>query len=225
MTQQVKLALGTVEVDFSNLGVAVTHRLSNPIIVFDTPRTDLNTSNSVGINIGFVTEAFDLRFTLTDGLGTMDWAVPSTNYEKIFHMAYQRNPKVLTINDKTMTVHIETVNLPYEAGKKDLSIDGILSLRVVMNIEMEAKAEEDEQYPAVFNNGSAYIAIADADVYFPKYKRLYFDTDDTLPTPFNNVTHYWVVNSAPGFIWVSATKNGEPITATSAGAGNHWAEL
>lgn len=225
MTTQVKIELGTISVDLTNLGVQVTHRFSNPIIVFDTPRVDLNTSNSVGINIGFITEAFDLRFTLTDGLGSMDYASPTTNYEKLFSMAYKVNPKTFKINDKTMTVHIENINLPWVAGQKDLSIDGSMSVRVVKNLLMQDSALEGAQYVATFTNGSAYIIVSDAEVHFSKGSRVVFATAGTLPTPFSGATKYWVVNVSPTAVWVSTAKNGEPVSATSAGAGSHTIEV
>jgi hypothetical protein len=131
------LSLDSVSVDFTSLGVSVTHRISNPIIAIDIPRTDLLVSNTIGINIGFVSEVFDIRFTLTDGLGTLNWATPSTNYEKLFYFSYKKNPKTLVINGRTIYGHIENLTLPWEGGKKDLSIGGILSFRVTQNIEME----------------------------------------------------------------------------------------
>lgn len=213
MTTQITISLGSVTATLSNCGVNVTHRLSNPIIVIDTPRIDLNISNSVGINIGFVTEAFDLRFTLTDGLGTLDWATPVTNYEKLFYMAYKTNPKILMINDRAVTGHIENLSLPWEAGKKDMSIDGSLSFRVCMNIEMEPT--EAEEVDCVFANGSCYVAIIGADAYFKVGDRVYFS--GTLPTGFSTMTRYWVVAVQPGYIWVATTKTGQPVTASSAG--------
>lgn len=219
MTTQIKISLGSISVDLTSCGVSISHRLSNPVIVIDTPRLDLNISNSVGINIGFVTEAFDLGFTLTDGLGTLDWATPVTNYEKLFHMAYKVNPKTLMINDRAITGHIENISLPWEAGKKDMSIDGTLTFRVCMNIEMEPAAAEEVS--VTFNNGSCYLAITGADAYFKVGDRVYLSTDDTLPTPFSNLTRYWVVAVQPGYIWVATTKTGQPVTATSAGSGDH----
>jgi hypothetical protein len=225
MTKQVTLQLDGVTVDLSSLGVQVTHRLSNPIIVLDTPRMDLNTSNSVGINIGFITEAMDLRFTLTDGLGSLDYAAPTTNYEKLFNMAYKRNPKILTIDGKTMPVHIENISLPWAAGQKDLSIDGTLSLRIVMNINMEDSGIiGGSTYAAVFTNGSPSIQMVFSDVYLTKGNQVTF-AGGTLPSGFVAGTKYWVILTTASTFMVSATKAGDPISAGSAGTGSHTVAL
>jgi hypothetical protein len=137
MTNQVIIVLDADTVTLTNAGIKLEHRFSNPIIVIDVPREDLNVSNSIGINIGFISETFTMSFTLEDGIGTLDWENGTTNYEKLFRMAYKKNPKTLTINDKAIYGQIEELSIPFAGGKKDLSMDCSLSFRVCMDIEME----------------------------------------------------------------------------------------
>ena len=205
-------------VNFTSLGVKVTHRISNPIIVIDTPRDNLLESNSVGINIGFVTEAFDLSFTLTDGLGALDWANPTTNYEKLFFMAYKINPKQLVIDGRGIYGHIENLTLPWEAGKADLSVNGSLSFRVTKNIEMELM-DVGTGYTVTFSNGSVYIALNNASNIFGVGAKVEFTTTGGLPTNFSTGVEYWIVATSPTYFWVSATQTGQPISAGSAGTG------
>jgi hypothetical protein len=219
MTAEVILSLGSVSVDLTSCGVSVTHRFNNPIIVIDTPRTNLLVSNSVGINIRFVSEAFDMKFTLTDGLGTLNWATPITNYEKLFYFGYKANPKMLRINGRIIYGHIESLSLPWEGGKKDIS-NGFLSFRVTKNIEME-QTDWGDGLEVTFTNGSPWIGLAGAQSIFASRQKIQFTTDGVLPANFSESTDYWVWGTTESLFGVSATNLGDLITAGSAGSGTH----
>lgn len=226
-TPQVTLSIEgypNATVDFTPLGVKVTHRISNPIIVIDTPRDDLLVSNSVGINIGFVTESIDLSFTLTDGLGALDWANPTTNYEKLFFMAYKINPKQLVVDGRGIYGHIESLILPWEAGKANLSVNGSLSLRVTKNITMES-FDTGLGYTITFTNGSVFIGLINASNIFGLGGKVNLTTTGTLPTNFSTGTDYWVVATTTTVFALSETLGGNPITAGSAGSGTHKVKL
>jgi hypothetical protein len=218
MTKQVTLSLGSVTVDFTNLNVKVTHRISNPFITVDTPRVNLLESNTIVVNIGFVTEAIDLTFILTDGIGTLNWAQPTTNYEKLFYMAYQGNPKVLMLDDRLIYCQIENLNLPWEPGQKDLSIGGILSLRVCMNIAMQTDAGQFSQ-PITFNSGSVWINCANSTTLFQINDLVFFESTDTLPSNILPDADYFVVGKNDAGFQISLDQDGEPITISGTGTG------
>jgi len=220
MTNEVTLSLDGVSVDLTQCGVKVTHRISNPIITIDTPRDDLLVSNTIGINIGFVSENVDLNFTLTDGIGTLNWAVPTTNYEKLFYFCYKLNPKVLTINGRVIYGHIENLTLPFESGKSNLSIGGSLSFRVTQNIEMEPSGFTDG-WTVLFTNASPLITLNAASSLFGLGQTLEFTTTGTLPTNFDEGTTYYALGVNTTQFAVSASLGGSLIYAGSAGSGTH----
>lgn len=153
MTSEVKLSLKStggstlVSVDLTNLGVSVSHIYNNPLIVIPTPvgpspsgATPQIGANIKGINIGFVTNRYSLRFTLLDGLGTLNFGGSgTTNYEKIVYMTNSRlalNPKTLTLNGIDMKGHIESFNITFAAGDKDMALNCSLNFIATDNIEM-----------------------------------------------------------------------------------------
>jgi hypothetical protein len=145
MTSGVTLSISGVSVDFNSATVRnmrVTDRFSNPFLNFPTP---IQVSQKIGentvlVNIGFMRQSFDLSFVLLDGPGTFDFSSPgSTNYEKIKYMAGKKtDPKTLTLNGTTFTGQIESVNIPWEPGKKDLSTNGTIIFTVGMDLKMES---------------------------------------------------------------------------------------
>ena len=144
MTSGVILSLGSLSVDFDSTvanNVSITHRFSNPVIKLPTPikPTDDQGTNVIIINIGFLTDSFDLSFQLHDGPGSFAWkgaTSASTAYERIMAMAHDTNPKTLTLNGTAMPGHIENVNIPFKAGQKDLVTIGSFSFNLSKNITM-----------------------------------------------------------------------------------------
>ena len=138
MTSGVTLSGGGVTVDFNGAtakNVTVTHRFSNPFIKLPTPiqLTDEFGKNVKLINIGFMSNSFDLSFQLTDGPGAFNFGtknVPggTTNYEKIIYIASNvLAEKTLTLNGTAIGGQIENVNIPWKAGMKDLTLNGTFS--------------------------------------------------------------------------------------------------
>ena len=119
----------TYTVDFNTAGtkacnVTVSHRFSNPIMIISTPLTVNVTigENSVPINLGFIVNAYDITFDLYDGPGTFNFSTPSTDYEKLEHLAnYVLDVKTLTLDGQTFTGHIENMRIDWIAGKKNVS--------------------------------------------------------------------------------------------------------
>ena len=226
MTNEVTLSLDGVSVDLTKCGVKVTHRISNPIIVIDIPRADLLLSNSIGINIGFVSEAFDLNFTLTDGLGTLDWANPTTNYEKLFYFCYKLNAKKLLINGRTIYGHIENLTLPFESGKHDLSIGGSLSFRVTQNIEMEPSGYVNAGWVVTFTTSSIGVNLNAANTLLSVGQNVEFTTTGSLPSVFSTGTTYRVRFTNGAMFSVSEVPtllipDPQDITANGTGSGTH----
>jgi len=126
-------------VDFSLLGVSVTHRFNNPVIWVPTPimdSTEIIGKNVKGVNIGFLADVYTISFTLTDGYGT-DYSTGTKNYEKIVRMARKKNPKVLIIDGYTIYVHLESFNVSFAGGDKDLALNCNMNLHACDNILME----------------------------------------------------------------------------------------
>ena len=147
MTNSVTLSdgIGTT-IDFTNLGVSVSHLYNNPVIILPTPvtatpvgSTPVIGGNTKSINIGFVTNRFSVRFTFTDGVGTASPYNKSTNYEKLLFLSNDStaiNPKLFSINGLTMFVHIESFNITFSGGDKDLALNCTLNLITCANIKM-----------------------------------------------------------------------------------------
>jgi hypothetical protein len=144
MTSGVTLSDGTNTVDFNTAGtkacnVTVSHRFSNPLLIVDTPIIATQTigENAVPINIGFVTNAYDISFDLYDGPGTFNFKSPSTDYEKIMYMAnYKKNVKTLTLNGTAFQGMIENVRIDWVAGKKNLSEGCTLTFHLTKDVPM-----------------------------------------------------------------------------------------
>ena len=137
MTSGVTLGDGTRTVNFNTSGtkacnVTVSHRFSNPLLIIDTPITATQTigENSIAINIGFVTNAFDLTFDLYDGPGTFSFISPSTDYEKLIHMAnYPKGTKTLTLNGQAFVGQIENLRVSWEPGRKKVALGCTVTFR------------------------------------------------------------------------------------------------
>ena len=126
-------------VDFSLLGVSVTHRFNNPMIWVPTPienSTAIIGDNAIGVNIGFLADVYTLSFTLTDGFG-INYSTGTKNYEKIVMMSREIAPKVLIIDGYSMHVHLESFNVTFVGGGKDLALNCTLNLHACKNIIME----------------------------------------------------------------------------------------
>lgn len=152
MTNEVKLkyAAKGIEVDLTNLGVTVNHVYNNPLILVPTPVTAspagwTSASPALGlnmkcINIGFVANRIILKFTLTDGIGSMNFGGSgATNYEKIVYISNNSsiiNPKTLTINGHDENAHVESFNISFAGGSKDLSLGATVSLILTDSIQM-----------------------------------------------------------------------------------------
>jgi len=129
----------TYTVDFNSTtkatNVTVSHRFSNPLLIIDTPITATQTigENSIAINIGFVTNAFDLTFDLYDGPGTFSFSSPSTDYEKLIHLAnYVKPTKTLTLNEQPFTGQIENLRVSWEPGKKNVAMGCTLTFHATL---------------------------------------------------------------------------------------------
>jgi len=146
----VTLTYGAVSVDFSSSTARLNkfnHRFTNALIPITTPQKDTPLSLSEGVgtntivmNIGFITHTIDLVFTLKDGPGTFDFLSPTTNYEKIIYMAsFPRNVKTITLNGgsspKSYNCQISSVNIPWDEGKKDL-MSGTMSVMLCKDVVM-----------------------------------------------------------------------------------------
>lgn len=140
MTSEVTIgypyATPTVWAVLTDLGVSVSHTYSNPLILVPTPMSDIVGASGVGwniiaINIGFVANRYAIRFTITDGIGTLKNDGTGTIYEKLNYMANNfntKNAKALTINGTKIGVHIESFNVTFAAGDKDLALNCSLNL-------------------------------------------------------------------------------------------------
>lgn len=145
MTSGVTLSDGTNTVNFNTAStkacnVTVSHRFSNPLLTLSTPILPNQTigENTIPINIGFVTNAFDLSFDLYDGPGTFNFISPSTDYEKIMYMAnYIKNVKTLTLNGNSFYGQLENVRIDWVAGKKNLSEGCTLTFHLTKDVKME----------------------------------------------------------------------------------------
>ena len=124
--------------EFKSLAVNINHTFTNPIITVDTPASDGSQigTNTIAINIGFISNNINLSFTLTDGPGTFNFTSGTTNYEKILRMAADPNPKTLNLNGTAFTGQITSVNMNWDAGKKNIGT-GSLSLTTSANITMK----------------------------------------------------------------------------------------
>ena len=137
MTSGVTLAgAGGYTVDFNSTtkatNVTVSHRFSNPLMIIDTPITATQTlgENSIAINIGFVTNAFDLTFDLYDGPGTFSFKSPSTDYEKLVYFAnYDKSTKTLTLNGQAFVGQIENLRVSWDPGKKNVALGCTVTFR------------------------------------------------------------------------------------------------
>ena len=148
MTAGCTLSDGTRTVDFvqsfsatstANI-VSIVTRLSNPTTTLSTPAVagDSVGSNTIVVNLKMTRISFDLYFQFKDGVGTFDGVTPgSTNYEKLLYMAnFVGNPKTLTLNGTAFKVQIDSMNIPYDAGKGNLILNGSISMTTCADISM-----------------------------------------------------------------------------------------
>jgi hypothetical protein len=139
MTTGCVLSYSGTSVTLTNAHVVINHRFTNPIIIIPTPITTSLTvgENTIGINIGFVRNSFDISFKLTDGPGTFNFSTPSTNYEKIMYMAnFTKDVKTLVLNGTTFKGHIENVNITWEPGFKNLTESASLTFTLAKDVKM-----------------------------------------------------------------------------------------
>lgn len=143
MTASCIISLGSCSVDLTNKDLEIAYRHSNPIITIDTPgnSTDAVGNNTIAINIGFVSNSYDLTFTLTDGPGAYSINPNGTNYEKLLYLASQTNPKTVTLVG-TSTIspiphgQIESLNVSWKSGMKDIAVGCTMSIKLCANITM-----------------------------------------------------------------------------------------
>jgi hypothetical protein len=132
----------TYTVDFNTAATKacnpiVSYRFSNPLLIVDTPIMATQTigENSIAVNIGFVTNAFDLTFDLYDGPGTFSFITPSTDYEKLVHLAnYVKGVKTLTLNGTAFCGQVENLHVGWEHGKKNFAEGCTMTFRVTKDI-------------------------------------------------------------------------------------------
>ncbi len=155
MTSQVVLAYPTkgISIDLSSNGITIEHSYTNPLIVIPTPvmatpvgatfafATAIIGFNTKPINIGFVANRFALTFTLTDGVGSLNFGGSgTTKYEKIVYLtnsADTKNSKFLYINDSPIAIQVESFRFRMVAGDKDLMLNCTLNcIAVDSSIEM-----------------------------------------------------------------------------------------
>lgn len=129
MTTGCTISYSTTSVDLNSIGGAIgtsiSFRFSNPVIYVDTvDDTSIVAQlgyNTQAINIGLLRSSFTFNFTLRDGPGTYNFNTPgSTNFEKLTYIARQHNPKTLTINGSVYMCHIDSLDVSWDAGKKDI---------------------------------------------------------------------------------------------------------
>jgi hypothetical protein len=144
MSAGVTISYGGTSVDFNSAtcnNVKVGYRSTNPIIAISTPISSpaVIGSNTIPINLGMVNNSFDLSFMLMDGPGSFNFTTPgSTNFEKLGYLQnYVRNAKILTLNGTSFYGQLESLNVPWEGGKSNLSVLGTLTFHCTANIAME----------------------------------------------------------------------------------------
>jgi hypothetical protein len=132
---------GSVSVDFTNLGATVKYKFTNPFFTFATPQAaeELTGKNTYCINLGLVSNVFNIEFTLKDGPGTYNFKTPGgTNFEKISYLAnYVKNPKYLTLYGTQFTGHIDAVDIQWVEGHKNIATNCIVSFILTADINME----------------------------------------------------------------------------------------
>lgn len=123
MTQYIKLTDGTVLVDFSGLNCTVSHTGSNPLAVIPTVADPVikETSQAI-IDLGLLSERYQLTFDLKDGVGSLDYTISATtNHEKITYLMKRGHLVDLTFYWGTGTdrVKMESFSIAEQPGKKD----------------------------------------------------------------------------------------------------------
>ena len=149
-TPSCSISDGVYTVDFHQSGSAsataiigtITTRLTNPTFVLSTPavKGDPIGNNIIITNLKMTKISFDLSFTLYDGVGAFDGVTPgTTNFEKLLYLSnFVGNPKILILNGTSFIVKTDSLNIPYDAGKKDLIMNGTMSVSCCRNISMDS---------------------------------------------------------------------------------------
>jgi hypothetical protein len=146
MTAAFTISDGTYTVNLNDAttggcgGLTLNHRFSNPETTLSTPIdiSQILGDNVIAINLGMVDNSFDMTFKLFDGYGTFNFQTPTTNYEKLVYLAnYNKNVKILTLGSSTFNCQIESINIPFVAGQKDLVINGTMTVRLAANVAMQ----------------------------------------------------------------------------------------
>lgn len=135
MTYSLKLTStdGLIVVDMTNMNPTFSYDYNNPIIKIPTPKdetlmlTKKNLWSTVTLNLNMNLETVMIDFTENSGFGVngapINFATPTTVFEKIIHLAMQPNEKKkkLLVNEEFFGfVEIEGYRISNEAGKKDL---------------------------------------------------------------------------------------------------------
>ena len=143
MTAAFTISDGTYTVDLNSdtcAGLTLNHRFTNPELTLSTP-IDISQvlgDNVIAVNLGMVDNSFDMTFQLMDGFGTFNFQTPTTNYEKLVYLAnYNKNVKTLTLGSSSFNCQIESINIPFVAGQKDLVINGTMTVRLTANVAMQ----------------------------------------------------------------------------------------
>lgn len=139
MTYTVSISYGSYAVDLTNNNVEISHRFTNPFVPFSLPQSVGQTlgQNTKVINIGLIVDQFDFTFTLKDGPGTYNFGTPLTKYETLIYLAaFIPSPKVLTLGSNTFYCQIESINVSWAPGKKNVAENCMVTVQLCDNISM-----------------------------------------------------------------------------------------
>jgi hypothetical protein len=113
---------------------SITRSATNPVIVIPVPtgKDAASFAGAFSINIKMMTQRIEIKFSLTDGVGTHSYLAPSTNYEKLWYMMTQdEGKKRLVWEGFTFTVEMTELTTPTEGGNFKLMQNCSVSLVVV----------------------------------------------------------------------------------------------
>jgi len=124
---------GTLSVDMSAMNPSFTFNFSNPIITIPTPMDEAapidakSKWNVVTMNLNMNTQTINIVFEETSGITVLgspiNWATPTTVFEKLLTMATDPDKKKLYVNDDSAEFclcEIKGYNVTVDTGRKDL---------------------------------------------------------------------------------------------------------
>jgi hypothetical protein len=125
---------GTYSVNLTKLNPSITRTGSNPLIIIPIPTgLDADTfAGAISINLKMLSDKIDIKFSLTDGVGTHSYTAPSTNYEKLWYMfKHDDGKKILLWEGFSFSVEMESLTTPTDAGNFKLMQNCSMLLAVV----------------------------------------------------------------------------------------------